>query len=299
MTATKLYDVEHALDMYADSCVQMPAAFIYDSEQIKPFADQLKRCHIYMIGVLPKVELVGYKQLDRTLVVSLTASGKPHDVEIGLEPSQNLKQEEGVSFIEDSAGQRFEPNSNALMMFLHRKIGLHFHIHYIGQAFGKDGERSALDRLLKHEKLQEIAVKRIGDDNQLNLLMIEVVPANRVITVFDPRAEKADTDGKRITAGLDKLFGTTERERVSLYEAAMIRYFQPKLNKEFSDSFPSTNMKVLEDCYSKDFSAVAASFSIDVLPYYLCSDTVAAKHGHLAFYDLHADDARKAFFFNQ
>ena len=121
-------------------------------------------------------------------------------------------------------------------------------------------------------------------------------PANRIVTAFRPKAKQQDADCKRIAAGLDKLFGTTERERVSLYEAAMIRYFQPRLNKEFKDSFPSTNMKVLQDCYAKDFAAVAVSFAIDVIPYHLCSDTVPAKHSHTAYFDLHDEAGRKAFF---
>jgi hypothetical protein len=296
MTPDKLFDVEHALIMYADSYVQLPAWAIYEEKHRKTYADVLKRCHIYMIGSLPKVDLIAARQDGKKLIVTLTTLGKSHEIDIPLKAGQTLKQEGEIWYIEDVAGGRFEPSTMAMMLLLHRKIELAFDIQYVGQAFGKDGERNAVDRLLKHEKLQEIAVKGVGADRVLNLLLIEVMPANRILTAFTPNAKQQDTDGKRIAAGLDKLFGTTERERVALYEAAMIRYFQPKLNKEFKDSFPSTNLKVLEDCYVKDFTAVVAEFSIDEIPYHLSSDVVAAKHYHMAYFDLHKDADRKAFF---
>jgi hypothetical protein len=249
-----------------------------------------------MIGALPKVDVREARQDARRLIVTMATLGKSHEVEIPLEADHILKHDGEVWYVENASGGRLGPSDVTLMMLLHRKIGLTFKIDYIGQAFGKDGERNALDRLLKHEKLQEIAVKGVDADHRLNLLLIEVAPANRIVTKFSPAAKQPDTGGKRIAAGLDKLFGTTERERIALYEAAMIRYFQPKLNQEFKDSFPSTNMKVLEDCYAKDFSAVVAEFAIDQIPYHLCSDRVEAKYYHMAYFDLHDDAGRKAFF---
>jgi hypothetical protein len=81
-----------------------------------------------------------------------------------------------------------------------------------------------------------------------------------------------------------------------LFEAAFIRYFSPQFNKEFKNSFPSTNLKVLEDCYDKDFSAVFAEINIDGLPFQLCSESISAKHYHFAKHDLHKEKDRKAFF---
>src|SRR3546814_6483592 len=96
--------------------------------------------------------------------------------------------------------------------------------------------------------------------------MLEVVPANRLITVMNPWAEDKSESKKRISAGLDKLFETTEAERITLFEASLIRYFQPPFNREFKDSFPSTNLKILADCYEKDFSAIVSEVKIDELP---------------------------------
>jgi hypothetical protein len=173
---------------------------------------------------------------------------------------------------------------------------LRFDIQYIGQAYGADGSRNALDRLRKHETLQKIALQGVPDGYRLELILLEVVPGTRVITVFNPKAEDQTQGGERIKAGLDKLFGTDEKERVSLFEAAFIRYFRPTFNEKFKDSFPSTNMKVLQDCYAKDFSAIIAEIGFDELPYKLFSDQVEVKDHHMASFNLSTEEDRAVFF---
>jgi hypothetical protein len=51
-----------------------------------------------------------------------------------------------------------------------------FEVLYIGQAFGNDGSRNALDRLKKHETLQKIAVKGIPEGYTLTILMLAIEP---------------------------------------------------------------------------------------------------------------------------
>jgi hypothetical protein len=173
---------------------------------------------------------------------------------------------------------------------------IRFEVLYIGQAYGKDGSRNALDRLLKHETLQRISVKGVPTDRRLTLLMLEIVPGNRMITLMNPWAQNKEDGSARISAGLDKLFGTSDAERVTLYEASLIRYFQPSFNKEFKDSFPSTNLKVLADCYDKDFSALISEICIDELPFKMTSHAVPPSQYHTAKFDLHEDEARQVFF---
>jgi hypothetical protein len=75
----------------------------------------------------------------------------------------------------------------------------------------------------------------------------------------------------------------------------MIKYFKPKFNKEFKDSFPSTNMKLLADCYNKDFSAVCAEIYFDDFPFRFFSNAVGPARFHIAFHDLHSDASRRLF----
>ena len=144
--------------------------------------------------------------------------------------------------------------------------------------------------------LQAQAHQGVPEGYRLELILLEVVPATRVITMFNPKAEDKSQWEERIKAGLDKLFGSDEKERVSLFEAAFIRYFRPPFNERFKDSFPSTNMKVLKDCYGKDFSAIIAEVGFDELPYKLCSGQIEAKDHHIASFNLNTKEDRAVFF---
>jgi hypothetical protein len=116
------------------------------------------------------------------------------------------------------------------------------------------------------------------------------------LTTFNSFAHDLSHGKERIRHGIDKLYGTTEKERVALYEASLIRYFQPRYNKEFKDSFPSTDMKVLKDCYEKDFSSIIAEISFDDLPWDLKSEQVPAAQSHIAKHSLHTAEERSMFF---
>jgi hypothetical protein len=297
MFENKRFDVEHALNMYADGFSLFPASGLYDDEALKPILPVIEQCHIYLIGVVPKADLKGAKQSDGTLIVTMEVLGKSYEVKWELPDGFDLKEDNGLWYVLGENGTRsFPPELEIFRKLLLADAPMNFDVQYIGQAYGSDGSRNALDRLKKHETLQKIALQGIPEGYRLELLLLQIVPATRVITMFNPKAlDKAQGD-KRITAGLDKLFGTDEKERVSLYEAALIRYFRPPFNEKFKDSFPSTNMKVLKECYDKDFSAVIAEISIDEIPYNLCSGHVAAKHDHSASHDLHTEQERKVFF---
>lgn len=126
--------------------------------------------------------------------------------------------------------------------------------------------------------------------------MLAIEPSNQLITMMNPFAKNCDSGDTRIKQGLDKARNTNEAEKISLYEAALIRYFYPEYNKEFKDSFPSTNLKILQDCYHKDFSAVVAEICIDDLPFMLFSEAVGAKFHHVARHHLHEEEDRRMFF---
>ncbi|MAM60680.1 MAG: hypothetical protein CMH11_04250 [Maritimibacter sp.] len=127
--------------------------------------------------------------------------------------------------------------------------------------------------------------------------MVELA-SNQLITQLNPFADEQDEkiSDDRISKGLDQLFGMSMAERVSLYEAAMIRYFLPKYNIEFKKSFPSTNLKILNGVYDKDFSAVIAEYVMDESCIQLFSDNVEMTDAHIAHFDLHKTRDRHFFF---
>lgn len=294
----KAFDVEHALSMYATSYVTMPAFGIYEDEIVARYIDQIRLCHIYIIGLTPKVDFIGAKQEAQHFVTSFEVGSQFCDLRWKLPKGAGLKgnNEEGW-YVEDEDGDKIFPSTISIGKRLSSEHGpIGFKVLYIGQAYGDSGSRNALDRLKKHETPQKIAVKGIPEGYSLTILMLAIEPANGLITMFNPWAEDKNQGPDRIRNGLEKLFGTSEAERTTLYEASLIRYFKPHFNKEFKNSFPSTNMKILVDCYDKDFSAVIAEICIDELPYQLFSDEVETKAYHIAKHDLHTDERRRVFF---
>jgi len=290
------YDVEHALAMHAHSYVTVPANAIYSNSVLAEYSEITENCHIYLIGLIPRVDMEGLRQEGDVLVFTLKVGGTSHDLKLDIQPGDKLIHDDETWHVLQPSGQRYYLKPEALLALLRKQVGIHFNVQYVGQAYGSDGSRNALDRLRKHETLQKISILGIPPEQQLTLFLLEILPATKVITIFNPRAENR-TDGEaRIENGIDKLYGTTEQERVTLYEASLIRYFQPKFNKEFKNSFPSTNMKVLRDCYKKDFTAIVAEICFDDIPFQLFSETVAPAPYHIIKHFLHTDEARKSFF---
>ncbi|AGH51483.1 MULTISPECIES: hypothetical protein [Sphingomonadales] len=292
----KRFDVEHALNMYATSFVLMPAFGIYEEKIVAAFKPHLAKCHIYVIGTMPAIETVDQRLEDGRLVIVILVAGKRHELAWPMPDGVELVETERGWFIKNGDGYWAPSDEEMARRLNDEQDAIGFEVLYIGQAYGKDGSRNALDRLLKHETLQRISVKGVPPDRRLTLLMLEIEPGNRMITFMNPWAENKEEGSARISAGLDKLFGTSDAERVTLYEASLIRYFQPPFNKEFKESFPSTNLKVLADCYDKDFSALISEICIDELPFKMTSDAVQPSQYHTAKFDLHEDEARQVFF---
>lgn len=296
----KAFDVEHALSMYAEDYVYLPAAGIYDDEALAGLMDRIRKCHIYMVGFSPRVDFEGASQDGRELVCHLKMLGEVYDVRFPLPEGLDLHTEhvDGQDYwrLENRAGQRFFPSESQMQTRLALTGKVHFDIQYIGQAYGKSGSRNALDRLRKHETVQKIALQGVPEAHSLQVVMLRVVPATRMLTMFNPRAKDISKGEKRIKAGLDKLFGTDEAERTTLYEASLIRYFEPRYNKEFKDSFPSTNLKILQDCYEKDMSAIIAEVNFDDMPFVFKSEKIAPQESIMAMHNLHATEDRAVFF---
>lgn len=297
LLADKLFDIEHSLGIYAESFSVIPAEGIYDKEALKPLMNVIKTCHIYLVGFTPIIDFVDANQENNQLILTYTISGQEHTLSYDLPEGVLLKSEGELLYLEDQSGQRSWPNNQDIQVRLSAETNtVNFDVKYIGQAYGKDGSRNAIDRLLKHETLQKISLKGVPAGYRLSLLLLAIQPNNQLLTMMNPFAKNTDEGPARIKAGLDKLFNTTEQERITLYEASLIRYFYPEYNKEFKDSFPSTNLKVLQDCYEKDFSGVVAEICIDELPFRLFSDNVEPKNYHIVKHDLHKNEERRMFF---
>lgn len=92
------YEVEHALTMYAYSYVHLPAAALYDSENLQPFAETIESCHIYFIGYLPLVSIAGSEQRGRTVFIHLDCLGERKSVSWDFPEGAQLRHVEPPRF---------------------------------------------------------------------------------------------------------------------------------------------------------------------------------------------------------
>lgn len=296
MLGEQRYNIENCLSIYALSFATFSASQIYNEKEIREFWNFIHRCHIYFIGFVPKIKFVSARQEEQKLKLLVSIMGDKTELDFSLEPNLQLNHDGEGYFLLDLKNGRKSWVTDKAFSTACREKGVTFDVQYIGQSYGKNGKRDALERLLKHETLQRIAVNGVPENHVLQVLLLELQDGNSVITSIFPGAKIADPEGSRLQLGRDVLFNTTEGERVSLFEASFIRYFQPRFNKEFKNSFPSTNMKLLRSCYRKDFLGISTEICMDWLPFDLCSEKIPAKRYHIANHDLHNDKERQHFF---
>lgn len=299
--ASQKYNVEHALAIEALKTIIMPVRFIYEPERLKEFKTALRCCHIYMIGYMPTIQTDGAGIIDKDHVITnWLVGGKPYTVRTSIFAEGCTVHEEGGRWwIVDPKGIRRTPDT--LMKRARQQLGdeqtaFPFKVLYIGQAFGKNGSRQALDRLLQgHEKLQEICIKGVPPEHAIYLLFINVAPGPNLNTILNPQAKEQGNTHGRILKGLEAQQETTEAQKTTLFEASFIRYFKPLYNKEFKENFPSTNMNLLQECYEKDINTIIAELNIDA-EFQVTSDTIPPQKNHMAIHELHSEMDRKIFF---
>ena len=169
---------------------------------------------------------------------------------------------------------------------------------YVGQAFA-GGNRSAFERLQSHSTLQKILAELAYEspDSEAFVATFQYEPY-RVMAIFDGKAKDViadDRDSGRFYSIMDRPL--TQSQQVSLAEAALIRYFEPRYNKTYKDKFPSTKQKVLASCYELDFSGLAVEINTEELRLRLYSNKAKPAMHHISNIELLGKSERAGFFY--
>lgn len=306
---------EFAINLFTSRWLLIPSSQITsDGKMPDDSAETSKNCHIYLICERPALHFekstFAYdgEKLTGNLIHKI--EGIEHKtpfeqkfpllddaVELRL---SNYPHREIQTFNSEGKCVRYLPAS--AISFKQHPQDLHhlfrkLKVLYVGQAFG-GGNRTAIDRLRSHSTLQKILAEASYDspDNEIMVVMIEY-EQYRVIASIDGKAREAisdERDGKRFISIIDNPL--KKGQQISLAEAALIRYFQPKYNKIYKKKFPSRELKVLAQCYEYDFSALAVEINTDELHLSLYSDTVPPAMHHIVNIDLVDYEQRAGFF---
>lgn len=270
-----------------------------------------RACHIYLIcrrptlSFSPKISFDGngikgelvYRIAGTPTVKPFFLPFKLEDAAIGVRvtPYPHRKIE---SYTKNDEVVRFIPAE--LLVFagiVEDKRLLNHEVLYVGQAYAK-GRRSALDRLKSHSTLQKIlAVMQTNYPDDEAIILTFEYNQYRAFISFDGNDTEAIRDN-RDTSRIQNILKSplTTHQQICLAEAGLIRYFKPKYNEIYKDSFPASDQKILHDCYKLDFSALIVEINTEELRVRLYSDSVSPSEHHIAKFTLINEEARRSFF---
>lgn len=140
-----------------------------------------------------------------------------------------------------------------------------FEVLYIGQAYGKDGNRTAFKRLEQHSTLQKILIKYRNDhpDKHIYILLLEI--KEQLAMSFDGHSEEyikteeeSDKHMEQVCCNLPE-----ENQVINITEAALINYFKPEYNVNLVDNFPNEKHKGYKQYYDLDYNAISVELDLE------------------------------------
>jgi hypothetical protein len=175
-----------------------------------------------------------------------------------------------------------------------------YEVLYVGQAFGNQGGRSAIERLRSHSTLQKILALTSHEhpDKEIMIFMYGF-EHSQIISSIDGRAKDADNTEKNETRLFNAMSNPPDnKQKIGMIEAGLIRYFKPAYNEIFKTKFPSTKHKVLESCRKLDISGLVVELDSSDLNLKLYSQQVTPINHHIIQIDLVSEKNRQSFFFS-
>jgi hypothetical protein len=316
-TAPRKYLTEFLLNIYsAEPALVSPADLdnlVYESKEAEA---QIKNSNIYFILKRPRIAFVpgSLSIKDREVVGELSvqlqdkAPTFPFHIHATI-PDEvasvaTLKYPYTKLTLLFSSG---EPAMTYPMAYLMRSLRAELkgldnqEVVYVGQAFGTAGERSAVERLSSHSTLQKILADISAKEPHMEVLLaLYSFGFHRFILSMDgtvPVQIDGDADEHHYQQALQSKFKRSMR--ISLAEAALIRYFEPKYNKIYKTGFPHKRHKILQKLFEFDFAALAVEASVVDHGMRLYSQKQQPNFHHSAQFNLHDKTARKSFFFDE
>lgn len=169
-------------------------------------------------------------------------------------------------------------------------------IMYVGQSFG-----NLRNRISKHEKIKNIALEVIRKSSHEDLfLFCTAIESNDNATAFVTTDTVVDVSAESLKKLQQKASKrVSKQQQVTLYEASLIKYFQPAFNTEYKETFPGLGYTSYDQIYNTDFNYISAAFAIreDEIPVRIWSqyaDEPAFVHG--VYYPLKTVAEKKSLF---
>ena len=176
---------------------------------------------------------------------------------------------------------------------------LDYEILYIGQAYGKDGKRTAIERLSSHETLQKIYTHSHMHypDSDIWIMLANFSQQSMLFSAGSDLIKVKEEDKKIEDEKAEHMFKNkgllfTEKQKINFTEAALIKYFEPKYNIEFKDSFPNMKHKSYSECYSLDVRSITIELETSEMIRRIYTEKTGRKIHHLKTFDFSSDNDR-------
>jgi hypothetical protein len=176
------------------------------------------------------------------------------------------------------------------------RMMLDLSVEYIGQAYGRDGSRDALDRLASHETLQKI-LGELNDQQPYRQAWIVVFKFDEyaVANMISPWEGTVSRE-ESITNAVDTLTTKLPGDQLTtLVEGSLIRYFRPPFNERYKDTFPTAEHSSYEHPYKLDINAVGFEFDTSSVGTRLGSDAIVPTWIHMGLFALSDPSVRRVF----
>lgn len=305
---TSKYEIETSLNFYSKEIICIHTTDLYNKE----LTEQLKQFnyHHYLIVKKPRILIKKIKRKRNNCIVFFKFLSKriiKYKVTINI-PNDEIKKIENNkdSFILEGNESGQVIKETAFNCFyetiaknpLPKKKYLDCELLYVGQAYGTDGERTAIDRLLEHKTLQRILIE--NQNNQKEDIMIILMnfgtnlinnnnPFNKDFPQFDLDASLKHIEDIQNNP-------VSDAQKTTIIEASIIRWFEPKYNKEYVENFPKPNQKSYSEGYDKDVNNFLCAIDTSTIGCRLFTKKRKSKEIHVIHLPLYKSDQRKDVF---
>jgi len=282
------------------------------------YFDESNPCHIYFIGKRPRIciDPDGFSINDETLDLHFNIQyGNSFQKRVlrvrndmGTSNTRIVSQYPFTTFtlFEKRTGQQLFFGKSALVyqqFATEDRDPVDLEILYIGQSYGVDGARTAPDRLQSHSTLQAIYAEAIAKnpDSEIWLALASFEQIN--LMMMDGRTEFTEEELAADEENFQRIFnalnyeGINEQQKINFTEAALIKYFQPKYNKIYKDSFPNPAHETYQECYELDVNSVCIELqTMEMANCKFYSDAVERAPWNMHDFLLHSPEERKSMF---
>ncbi|WP_332452750.1 hypothetical protein [Chryseobacterium aquaticum] len=151
---------------------------------------------------------------------------------------------------------------------------LDYEVLYIGQSFGEDGNRDAIERLKSHSTLQKIYLEAIinNPDSDVWIMLCDFKQVN--LTSINGMIRTSSSDNIELERANKFLKGKfTDKQKINFTEAALIKTFKPPYNEKYKNSFPNPNHISYSECYELDITGIVIELDLSEVKRWIYSET--------------------------